>query len=60
MKSTEYIVKSWIDNLDVEPYKIDIEYAEWAYETCMFEEDKAQTTPAEIMMLWNNYVDSMN
>lgn len=59
MKNTlEYIIRSWVENLDVEPYKLDIEeakaYIEYGYISSNDTDD--EITPEKIMEIWNRIV----
>ena len=51
--SLEFIVKSWVYNLDVEPYQIDLETAK-EYATCITPGTCSDAvTPERLMNLWN-------
>lgn len=56
--SLEYIVKSWVENLDVEPYALDIEeakaYIEYGYISPDDTDD--EITPEKIVGIWNRIV----
>lgn len=59
MKNTlEHIVRSWVENLDVEPYELDIEeakaYIEYGYISP--DETDDEVTPEKIVETWNSIV----
>ena len=55
--SLEFIVRSWIFNLDVPLYEIGIEEAT-EYATYIYPEDTDDTvTPEKILTLWNRIVN---
>ena len=55
--SLEYIVQSWVENLDVEPYEIGIEEAT-EYATYIRPADTDDIiTPEAIMTIWNRLVN---
>ena len=55
--SLEYIVRSWVENLDVEPYEIGIEEAT-EYTTYILPGETDDTvTPEAIMTIWNRIVN---
>ena len=55
--SLEYIVRSWVENLDVEPYEIGIEEATEYTAYILPGETDDTVTPEAIMTIWNRIVN---
>lgn len=61
MESLKYIIKSWIDNLDVAPYMLDLDEATEYYSWGLIKPNDTPdaVTPETIRDTWNEIIHEM-